>query len=142
MDRMAALPWPGNVRQLENFLAQAVVLAEGDMLSERDLFVDDPGSAHVPASGSVFEADLPLREVERRHILRTLQRVHGNRTEAARVLGISVRCLQYKLKAYTQAADTSSTTSPAETGLHFDPPPTTSTNGRHHALSIEQRSAV
>jgi len=112
------------------------------MLTERDLFVDDPGSGHVPASGGVFEADLPLREVERRHILRTLQRVHGNRTEAARVLGISVRCLQYKLKAYTQAADASSTTSPAETGLHFDPPPTVGTNGRHHALSIEQRSAV
>ena len=140
MERMAALPWPGNVRQLENFLAQAVVLAEGDMLTERDLFVDDPGSVHAPASGGGYEADLPLREVERRHILRTLQRVHGNRTEAARVLGISVRCLQYKLKAYTQAADTSSIGSAVEAGVRVDPPP--STNGRHHALSIEQRSAV
>jgi transcriptional regulator with PAS, ATPase and Fis domain len=140
MERMAALPWPGNVRQLENFLAQAVVLAEGDMLTERDLFVDDPGSVHAPASGGGYEADLPLREVERRHILRTLQRVHGNRTEAARVLGISVRCLQYKLKAYTQAADTSSIASAVEAGVRVDPPP--STNGRHHALSIEQRSAV
>ena len=145
MDRMAALPWPGNVRQLENFLAQAVVLAEGDMLTERDLFVDDPSSAHVPASGGVFEADLPLREVERRHILRTLQRVHGNRTEAARVLGISVRCLQYKLKAYAQAVDGPALAAPNGTvddpDFAVDSATTRGTNGRQHMLSIEQRSA-
>jgi DNA-binding NtrC family response regulator len=104
MDRMMTLPWPGNIRQLENFLAQAVVLVEGDMLSERDLFVDEAPVLSSPASGMDFEAGLPLREVERRHILRTLQRAQNNRTEAARLLGISVRCLQYKLKGYAQAA--------------------------------------
>jgi two-component system NtrC family response regulator/two-component system response regulator HydG len=103
MDRIAALPWPGNIRQLENFLAQAVVLAEGDILTERDLFVDDvPSMIMVTAPSMLFEPGLPLREVERRHILGTLQRVHGNRTEAAKMLGISVRCLQYKLKAYAE----------------------------------------
>jgi two-component system NtrC family response regulator/two-component system response regulator HydG len=106
MERMMALPWPGNIRQLENFLAQAVVLVEGDMLTERDLFLDDAPSVIAPAPTAQFEPGLPLREVERRHILRTLQRVHGNRTEAAKLLGISVRCLQYKLKAYAQAGDT------------------------------------
>jgi two-component system, NtrC family, response regulator HydG len=103
MERMINMAWPGNVRQLENFLAQAVVLADGDMLAERDLFVDD--AAVVPAGmPSAFETALPLREVERRHILSTLQRAGDNRTEAARILGISVRCLQYKLKAYGQTA--------------------------------------
>jgi two-component system response regulator HydG len=103
--RMVALPWPGNIRQLENFLAQAVVLAESDMLTERDLFVDDaPAPVMAAAPGAPYEP-LPLREVERRHILRTLQRVQGNRTEAAKLLGISVRCLQYKLKAYAQSVD-------------------------------------
>jgi DNA-binding NtrC family response regulator len=106
MERMMALPWPGNIRQLENFLAQAVVLVEGDMLTERDLFLDDAPSVIAPAPAAQFEPGLPLREVERRHILRTLQRVHGNRTEAAKLLGISVRCLQYKLKAYAQSGDT------------------------------------
>jgi two-component system NtrC family response regulator/two-component system response regulator HydG len=103
MERMKALPWPGNIRQLENFLAQAVVLAEGDLLTERDLFVEDAPAGPGAAPSLSYEPDLSLREVERRHILRTLQRVHGNRTEAARVLGISVRCLQYKLKAYAQS---------------------------------------
>jgi DNA-binding NtrC family response regulator len=104
LKRMMALPWPGNIRQLENFLEQAVVLAEGDTLTDRDLFAGEPPSGAAPPAPSVpsglFEAGLPLSEVERRHILRTLHKVHGNRTEAARLLQISVRCLQYKLKAY------------------------------------------
>jgi transcriptional regulator with PAS, ATPase and Fis domain len=145
MDRMTALPWPGNVRQLENFLAQAVVLVEGDMLTERDLFVDDTASAHITAPSVPFEADLPLREVERRHILRTLQRVHGNRTEAAKVLGISVRCLQYKLKAYAQAVDGSATLpAPSDGGHGTDLPANMDVdqgrNGGH--LLFEQRRAV
>jgi DNA-binding NtrC family response regulator len=48
----------------------------------------------------MFEAGLPLGVVERRHIIRTLHLTRGNRTEAARLLQISIRCLQYKLKAY------------------------------------------
>jgi two-component system, NtrC family, response regulator AtoC len=102
MQRMMALPWPGNIRQLENFLAQAVVMAEGDMLTEHDLFVDNVPTVTAPAAASVQSGILPLREVERRHILGTLRRVNGNRTEAAKILGISVRCLQYKLKTYAE----------------------------------------
>jgi DNA-binding NtrC family response regulator len=100
LKRLVALPWPGNVRQLENFLEQAVVLADDAILTERDLFTQDRSldtSLSVPAT---YEPGLPLREVERRHILRTLQKVGGNRTEAARLLRISVRGLQYKLKEY------------------------------------------
>jgi DNA-binding NtrC family response regulator len=101
VERIIHMPWPGNVRQLENFLAQAVVLVEGDMLTERDLFVEDaPTFTSIPARTLQLEPDLPLREVERRYILRTLQRAQGNRTEAAKLLGISRRALQRKLKAY------------------------------------------
>src|SRR5437899_2773714 len=51
MERMMALPWPGNIRQLENFLAQAVVLVEADMLTERDLFVGEaPSVVGTPSS--------------------------------------------------------------------------------------------
>ncbi len=103
LERMMTLPWPGNVRQLENFLEQAVVLSDGETLTDRDLFAGDVSNgagAAAPTISGVFEAGLPLSEVERRHILRTVHKVHGNRTEAARLLQISVRCLQYKLKAY------------------------------------------
>ena len=115
LKRMMTLPWPGNVRQLENFLEQAVVLAEGETLTDRDLFAGELSNSGPAAPAAVpsglFEAGLPLSEVERRHILRTLHMVHGNRTEAARLLQISVRCLQYKLKAYGREAD------PADRGL-------------------------
>jgi transcriptional regulator with PAS, ATPase and Fis domain len=103
LERMIALPWPGNIRQLENFLEQAVILAESNTLTDRDLFAGDFWDATDsagPTLSGLFEAGLPLSEVERRHILRTLLKVRGNRTEAARLLQISVRCLQYKLKAY------------------------------------------
>jgi DNA-binding NtrC family response regulator len=101
MQRLVNLRWPGNVRQLENFLEQAVVLAEGSVLSERDLFTGELADPVVAAAvPGTYEPGLPLHEVERRHILRTLQKVNGNRTEAARLLEISVRCLQYKLKEY------------------------------------------
>ena len=122
MERMMALPWPGNVRQLENFLAQAVVLVESDMLTERDLFVEQPVSLPTaPASALQLEPGLPLREVEKRHILSTLQRVQGNRTEAAKVLGISVRCLQYKLKAYAQTQTLKGLTVPADRMSAIEP---------------------
>ncbi len=104
LERMIAFPWPGNIRQLENSIEQAVVLAEGSLLTDRDLFAGDFASAAGAAAGpdlsGMFEAGLPLSEVERRHIIRTLHLTRGNRTEAARLLQISVRCLQYKLKAY------------------------------------------
>jgi DNA-binding NtrC family response regulator len=107
MKRLADLPWPGNVRQLENFLEQAVVLADEEVLTERVLFAAEPPASRVSTqdAGGVSEPVLSLREVERRHILRTLQRVKGNRTEAARLLGIGIRTLQYKLKVYRQESD-------------------------------------
>jgi DNA-binding NtrC family response regulator len=124
MERMLALPWPGNIRQLENFLAQAVVLAEGDMLTERDLFVEEVPAAAAPAvSGGQSGPVLPLREVERRHILGTLHRVNGNRTEAAKLLGISVRCLQYKLKAYAETDAIPVPARPAAVSERVAPPP-------------------
>ena len=123
MERMVALPWPGNIRQLENFLAQAVVLTEGDMLTERDLFVDDVSAVIAAAeSGAQSGPILPLREVERRHILGTLQCVNGNRTEAAKLLGISVRCLQYKLKAYAGTEAIPAAVRPSTTSERTVPP--------------------
>jgi transcriptional regulator with PAS, ATPase and Fis domain len=108
MGRLIEFPWPGNVRQLENVIEQAVVLAEGDILSERD-FVSEPDlfvkEFAVQGGGDPAiqpESGQPLHEVERRHIFGALQRARGNRTEAARLLGISRRCLQYKLKAYRE----------------------------------------
>ncbi|MGH7391421.1 MAG: sigma-54 interaction domain-containing protein [Candidatus Rokuibacteriota bacterium] len=105
LERMIAAPWPGNVRQLENVVEQAIVMSESDVLTEEDVFPDQPQLPREPLALPLeIGPGLPLREVERRYILQTLTGVDGNRAEAARRLGISLRCLQYKLKSYTEAS--------------------------------------
>jgi transcriptional regulator with PAS, ATPase and Fis domain len=95
--------WPGNVRQLENCIEQAVVLCEHDTIDVDALPLGETAgkrAADVPKPG--LPPGLTLRELEQQYILQTLEGVGGNRTQAARLLGISLRCLQYKLKAYRQ----------------------------------------
>jgi DNA-binding NtrC family response regulator len=92
--------WPGNVRQLENCIEQAVVLCERDRLGVDVLPLADTAPRKESDGHIRVKSGLTLREVEQQYILRTLRDTGGNRTRAARALGISLRCLQYKLKAY------------------------------------------
>src|SRR5947207_2861684 len=102
LEILTSYSWPGNVRQLENCIEQALVLADDETIDVDVLSLDE----HEPrkASGAVPSAPLglTLREVEQEHILRTLRAVDGSRTRAAKILGISLRCLQYKLKSYAE----------------------------------------
>ena len=93
MKRIQKHDWSGNVRELENVLTRAVVLSKSDVIEESVLPV---GSEHVhPAQH--YQWNRSLSEVEHEHIHRVLDAVHGNRTEAARVLGISKPTLYAKL---------------------------------------------
>jgi two-component system response regulator FlrC len=102
--------WPGNVRELENCLERAVLLAGTGLIEPEHLAIGmapvatalavEPGS--VPGIGS--DADSRnLHEQERRLILQTLRETGGNRTEASRRLGISIRTLRNKLREYRGA---------------------------------------
>ena len=102
MEVLLSYPWPGNVRQIENCIEQAVVLCEDDLVGVEVLSLSESGAGREPESFIRIRSGLPLRDVEQEYILRTLQEAGGNRTRAARVLGISLRCLQYKLKAYAE----------------------------------------
>ncbi len=123
-------PWRGNVRELENILHRAVLLAEGD---EIDLAAIElpaaegvalaangrpaapaAGAVAIPAAGAAPVSALVGRtvdEVERDLILETLEHTFGNRTHAAVMLGISIRALRNKLRDY------------AAQGLAVPPPP-------------------
>lgn len=90
MDRLLRHEWPGNVRELMNAVERAVVLARTEYLDE-DEFPLIPGEAGPEGE---------LREVEKATILRTLDLTNGNKSEAARRLGITRRTLHKKLKAY------------------------------------------
>jgi len=103
LDRLQNYRWPGNVRELENTIHRAVLLSSGDTIAREDIELtedyvvkaseDEPGDAHV-FIGRTIES------VERKAILQTLEHTLGNRTHAAVILGISIRCLRNKLRDY------------------------------------------
>lgn len=107
VDRLMHLPWQGNVRELQNTLARAAILARGRVLQTADLPADAPqGTAPVtsPVSGSLVLKDI-LAETERRVIQQALEQEGWNRTRAAQVLGISRRQLFDKIQQYGLQAE-------------------------------------
>jgi len=93
MERILRHDWSGNVRELENVLTRAVVLSKSDVLDESILPAQGP---HVSENGH-YDWQRSLSDVEHEHIRHVLDAVHGNRTEAARILGISKPTLYAKL---------------------------------------------
>ena len=98
IESLVANPWPGNVRQLENWIERAVVLAGADLV-DVEHFPPAVRETAAPPLPTVPRR-LRLREVEKLYILETLEQTRWNRAAAARLLGISVRGLQYKLQRY------------------------------------------
>jgi len=98
MRRLIAYDWPGNVRELENAIERAVALGSGPILHVADL----PSNLQYPTTERIPEKDeiLPLEELERRAILRTLRETGGDKLSAARMLGIGKTTLYRKLKQY------------------------------------------
>ena len=105
-------PWKGNVRELENALHRAVLLATGDEIGTDAILIDSGGSSENrrsdPALRALQTAESLTRslvgktvgEVEQQLILDTLDHCLGNRTHAAKILGISIRTLRNKLNEY------------------------------------------
>lgn len=99
---LEAYSFPGNIRELENMIERAVALGDGPMICLRDLpphLVEYDFRRHDDYLVRVTLGER-LREVEKKVILATLNRVGGNRKETSRLLGISERGLRYKLAQY------------------------------------------
>lgn len=99
---LCAYSWRGNVRELENIVERAVVMSDGPELLLRHLPAelartdgDSSAAPRIPGAS--------LEEIERFAILETLASMGGSTTEAAKVLGISVRKIQYRLQEYAEA---------------------------------------
>ena len=99
MDRLIRYRWPGNVREMMNAVESAVVLSDSEYISESDLSLLHAELPSQEAAAPV-SADLPLEEVEKTTILKTLEISGGNKSEAARKLGITRATLHKKLKKY------------------------------------------
>jgi DNA-binding NtrC family response regulator len=90
--------WPGNIRELENMVERWLVLYQGGFLTTSHLFLNE-GAVTIPPA-SLGKPSMSVREMERALIMETLQAMKGNRTQAAKVLGISLRTLRNKLREY------------------------------------------
>jgi two-component system, NtrC family, response regulator AtoC len=97
---LIAYPWPGNVRQMQNLVERAAVFSDTREIDVDDL-PDEIRSTTVPSPRfETLGQELTLAEVERQHILGVLERVGGNRSRAAELLGLSRRTLYRRLEEY------------------------------------------
>ena len=99
LEILCAYPWPGNVRELKNFLESALVSVPGDSIHVDDL-PRTMRQRRAPKQAFPFAPGTTLAEMEREMIRRTLEHTGGNRTHSASLLGIGVRTLQRKMRAY------------------------------------------
>lgn len=97
-EALLGYPWPGNVRELQHAIEQAVVLCQGELISDEDLAIDPPH--HEADALSLLVPGVTLAEVERYTILKTLEAVGGSPTQAAKILGVSKRTIQYRLQEW------------------------------------------
>ncbi len=94
MKILKKLPWKGNVRELENALTRAVILAKGDVILAENLPIDT-------GEKKIFPAELgPLREVEKKYIQHVLDATNGNKTRASQILQITRPTLDKKIREY------------------------------------------
>jgi two-component system response regulator FlrC len=103
LQKLARHSWPGNVRELENTIQRAAALCGGSVIRPEDLWITDSDESSSPSRKSVepgFSAGTTMREMERQLIAQTLEDMGGNRTRAAKSLGISLRTLRNKLNEF------------------------------------------
>ncbi len=103
LDQLIRYDWPGNVRELMNAMERGVVLARSEYLDEEVLpfaATSQAPSGEIPATPAKPPAETTLEQVEKATILQTLEAASGNKSEAARRLGITRKTLHTKLKQY------------------------------------------
>ncbi len=108
--------WPGNVRELRNYIERGVLLSDGELIEpehlnlenfdENEVEYEHKNNQEINLDFLSKESEiLPLHEVEKIMILKSLEHTKGNRTRAAELLGISVRTLRNKLKEYKEKGE-------------------------------------
>jgi two-component system response regulator HydG len=95
--------WPGNVRELMNTIERAVVLGRDAFLQESDMPMipsRETPEEMIPGDNFSLSGEMPLAEIERAAIVKTLTLTEGNKSETARRLGITRKTLHKKLRSY------------------------------------------
>jgi two-component system response regulator HydG len=100
MEKLLKYAWPGNVRELMNAVERAVVLSRAEYLDADELALLMADNLTIEEGQSRAQENVPLEEVEKRTILEALNLTRGNKSEAARRLGITRKTLRAKLEKY------------------------------------------
>ncbi len=100
MEVLTAYSWPGNVRELRNIMERAVILSKGEWIEPSHLPAYLINTRSEVAAKIVLPPGVTAADAERELILRTLKRTGNNKAEAARQLGLDVKTIRNKLKAY------------------------------------------
>jgi len=100
MEMLMAYSWPGNVREFRNVMERALILAKGEWIETFHLPPYLRGSGTEISTKIVLPVGITAAEAERELILKTLERTGHNKAEAARQLGLDVKTIRNKLKAY------------------------------------------
>ncbi|MFH1278324.1 MAG: sigma-54 dependent transcriptional regulator [Candidatus Eisenbacteria bacterium] len=108
MEALGRYSWPGNVRELENAMERAFLMSRDSVIRPEDLPEKIGGAAPAARGGYLFtlpESSIRLEEVERDFIVQALERTGGNRTRAAKLLGLTRRILGYRMEKYKIEGD-------------------------------------
>lgn len=109
MSKLMSLEWRGNVRELENTIERAVVLAETNVIEERDIVCEDiQPTADMSGPQHIFEQGLTLHELEMEYIKFVLKKTNNKKEAATRILGIDRKTLYRKEKQYLSSDETQS----------------------------------
>ncbi|HEV3437940.1 MAG TPA: sigma-54 dependent transcriptional regulator [Gemmata sp.] len=101
VEELGRRPWPGNIRELRNVIARAAILARGRVIRTSDLASEDqPGLTALTTPSTTLDLRVALAETEQHIIRQALEQSNWNRTQAARLLGISRRQLFDKIRLY------------------------------------------
>jgi DNA-binding NtrC family response regulator len=89
--------WPGNVRELQNVIERAITLSTGPTLDVADIHIDTARRAHVESGSAVLPEGMSMEQWEEELLREAIKRANGNKSQAARALGLSRNALRYRL---------------------------------------------
>jgi DNA-binding NtrC family response regulator len=105
MTKLASYHWPGNVRELENVIERSVVMCTGDRLDAPDIKLDSTLRPRSGAGDFSLPPGMTLDQYEQEIIREALKRADGNKSQAARSLGLTRNALRYRLAQMGLEAD-------------------------------------
>jgi two-component system response regulator FlrC len=90
MDFLKSRHWRGNIREFENAIQRAVLIAKSELIGIDDFMIEGNLAQSLAQNGSIKDMEMDLR-------MKTLEETNGNKTKAAKMLGVSVRTIRNKL---------------------------------------------